>query len=78
MSRAAAALAAGVAMLVLVAVAPARSPGATGSPLVPRDGGARRRGTAPLFLVLLVAAFAAYLVGLCARSGATAPPTRGS
>ena len=39
------------------------------SPLVPRDGG-NVSGTAPLFLLLLVAAFAAYLVALLAlRSG---------
>lgn len=34
------------------------------SPLVPRDAGLADQGTAWLFLVLLVAAFAAYLLGL--------------
>src|SRR5262249_14329351 len=42
------------------------------SPLVPRNGG-HVSGAAPLFLVLLIAAFAAYLVALLAlRSG---PPS---
>jgi alpha-1,6-mannosyltransferase len=35
-----------------------------GSPLVPRDAGRADQGAAALFLVLLAAAFAAYLVGL--------------
>lgn len=42
-----------------------------GSPLVPRDGGVTAGGSAPLFLILLVAAFAAYVVGLLrVRAGA--------
>jgi hypothetical protein len=36
----------------------------SGSPLVPRDGGTLDQGTAWPFLVLLVAAFCCYLVGL--------------
>jgi Glycosyltransferase family 87 len=35
-----------------------------GSPLVPREGGLAEQGTSLVFLVLLVAAFASYLVGL--------------
>lgn len=37
---------------------------ADGSPLVPRDAGRAEQGDAPAFLALLVAGFAAYLVGL--------------
>jgi hypothetical protein len=56
------AIAAGVAVLALVAAACALA-WRPDSPLVPRDGG-NVSGTAPLFLVLLIAAFAAYAVAL--------------
>ena len=54
--------AAGVVILALVAAACALA-WRPDSPLVPRNGG-NVSGTAPLFLVLLVAAFAAYLIAL--------------
>jgi hypothetical protein len=57
------ALAAGAAILGLVAVASALAWQA-GSPLVPRDGGTAEQGTAWPFFVLLAAAFVAYVVGL--------------
>ncbi len=64
------AIAAGVAVLALVASACALA-WRPDSPLVPRHGG-NVSGTAPLFLVLLIAAFAAYLA--CAlRAPAHAP-----
>ena len=68
------AVAAGAATLVLVAAACALA-WRDGSPLVPRDGGLAEQGSAPLFLILLAAAFGAYLVGLALlrRGGA---PTR--
>jgi hypothetical protein len=50
-------------VLVLVAAA-AGLAWAEDSPLVPRDAGRADQGGAPLFLVLLIAAFVAYLVGL--------------
>ena len=53
------AIAAGVAVLALVASACALA-WRPDSPLVPRHGG-NVSGTAPLFLALLIAAFAAYL-----------------
>ena len=56
------AIAAGVAVLALVASACALA-WRPDSPLVPRHGG-NVSGTAPLFLVLLIAAFAAYLLAL--------------
>ncbi|RDI74097.1 hypothetical protein Gocc_2194 [Gaiella occulta] len=56
--------AAGLATLALVAAASALA-WREASALVPRDGG-RGGGSARLFLALLVAAFAAYLVGLAA------------
>jgi hypothetical protein len=59
----AAPLAAGVATACLVGVASATA-WRDGSPLVPREGGLAEQGTAPLFLVLLVAAFVAYAYGL--------------
>src|SRR6185312_4634245 len=59
----AAPLAAGVATAALVGVASATACG-DDSPLVPRNGGLAEQGTAWLFLVLLVAAFVAYLSGL--------------
>jgi Glycosyltransferase family 87 len=64
------AAAAGLATAVLLAAACALAWRGT-SPLVPGEGG-RRGGSAPLFLGLLVAAFAAYLAGvaLVRRSGA--------
>ena len=57
------ALAAGTVTLGLVAAACALA-WREDSPLVPRDGGLADQGTAPLFLVLLVGAFATYAVGL--------------
>ena len=63
MTPRAAASAAGVATLGLVGAASALA-WRDDSPLVPRDGGLRQQGTAWLFLVLLVAAFACYVVGL--------------
>lgn len=56
-------LAAGAATACLVGVASATA-WRDGSPLVPREGGLAEQGTARLFLVLLVAAFVAYLAGL--------------
>jgi alpha-1,6-mannosyltransferase len=58
----AAPFAAGVAVLVLVFGASALA-WRDGSPLVPRDGGLARNGTAWAFAVLLGAAFVAYVVG---------------
>jgi hypothetical protein len=58
-----AALAAGVATASLGGVASATA-WRDGSPLVPREGGLVEQGTAWLFLVLLAAAFVAYLAGL--------------
>jgi alpha-1,6-mannosyltransferase len=67
------ALAAGAAVLGLVAAACALA-WEDGSPLVPRDGGSADQGTAWAFLLLLVAAFAAYDVGLALlRRGSVAP-----
>ena len=56
------AVAAGAVVLALVAAACALA-WRPDSPLVPRHGG-NVSGTAPLFLVLLIAAFAAYLLAL--------------
>ena len=67
MSRSAA-VPAGALVLALVASACALA-WQPGSPLVPRDGG-HVSGTAPLFLALLAAAFAAYLVALLALHSA--------
>jgi len=50
-------------VLVLVAAACALA-WLEGSPLVPRDAGLAEQGGEPLFLVLLAAAFAAYVLGL--------------
>jgi alpha-1,6-mannosyltransferase len=58
-----AALAAGCSTAALVGVACALA-WRDGSPLVPRDGGLTREGSAWAFLVLLVAAFCAYVAGL--------------
>jgi Glycosyltransferase family 87 len=58
-----ASLAAGVATAVLVGLAAATA-WRDGSPLVPHDGGLAEQGSAWPFLVLLAAAFAAYLAGL--------------
>ena len=70
MRHATAASAAGVATFGLVGAASALA-WRDGSPLVPRDGGLADQGSAWLFLILLVAAFATYVVGLLsARSGA--------
>ncbi|MGA8487236.1 MAG: glycosyltransferase 87 family protein, partial [Gaiella sp.] len=63
MTSRAAPLAAGVATAALVGVASATA-WRDDSPLVPRDGGLAERGTAWLFLVLVAAAFVAYLSGL--------------
>jgi hypothetical protein len=72
--RARPALAAGIATLCLVCLASALA-WRPDSPLVPRDGGTREQGSAWPFLVVLVAAFGCYLVGLAAaRRGA--PPLR--
>jgi hypothetical protein len=60
-----AALAAGLVTACLVALCSA-SAWRDGSPLVPRDGGLLEQGTARPFLVLLAAAFVAYLAGLAA------------
>ena len=60
--RRALAVAAGAAVLALVAAACALA-WRPDSPLVPRDGG-NVSGAAPLFLALLIAAFAAYLAAL--------------
>jgi hypothetical protein len=68
-----AALPAGALILALVAAACALAWEAD-SPLVPLDGG-HVQGTAPLFLCLLVGAFAAYLAGLFAIRR-TAPSKR--
>jgi alpha-1,6-mannosyltransferase len=59
----AAPLVAGVATACLVGLASATA-WRDGSPLVPREGGLADQGAAPLFLVLLVAAFVAYTAGL--------------
>ncbi len=60
---------AGLAVLALVALA-SLSAWRNGSPLLPADGEHATDGTAWLFLILLVAAFVAYLVGLAlARRG---------
>ena len=67
------AIAAGVAVLALVASACALA-WRPDSPLVPRHGG-NVSGTAPLFLALLIAAFAVYLVALHALRR-TPPSTR--
>ncbi len=64
---------AGAVTLALVAAACALA-WRPGSPLVPRDGG-NVSGTAPLFFVLLLGAFAMYLVGLQAIRRMT-PSTR--
>jgi len=64
---------AGALVLALVASACALA-WRSGSPLVPRNGG-HVSGTAPLFLLLLAAAFAAYLVALLALRS-TSPSTR--
>jgi len=56
-------LVAGAATACLVGVASATAWG-EGSPLVPREGGLAEQGTARLFLVLVAAAFVAYLAGL--------------
>lgn len=61
--RSRAPLAAGAVTLCLVAAASALA-WRDGSPLVPRDGGLARQGTAWPFLALVVAALAAYLIGL--------------
>ena len=61
--RARPALAAGVATACLVGAGSLLA-WRSGSPLVPRDGGTLDQGTAWPFLVLLVAAFGCYLVGL--------------
>ena len=63
MRSATAASAAGVATFGLVGAASALA-WRDGSPLVPRDGGLADQGTAWGFLVLLVAAFATYVLGL--------------
>jgi hypothetical protein len=60
-----AALAAGLVTACLVALCSA-SAWRDGSPLVPRDGGLLEQGPARPFLVLLAAAFLAYLAGLAA------------
>ena len=70
MSRSAAALPAGVATFALVASACALA-WQPGSPLVPLHGG-NVAGTAPWFLVLLLAAFATYLLALVAIRNAPA------
>ena len=72
MSSRRAALAAGAATLGLVAAASALA-WRDGSPLVPRDGGLARQGTAWLFFALLVAAFSAYVLGLLAMRGKGVP-----
>lgn len=63
MRTATAASAAGVATFGLVGAASALA-WREGSPLVPRDGGLGNQGSAWLFLILLVAAFATYVAGL--------------
>ena len=72
--RASPALGAGLATACLVGAASLLA-WQSGSPLVPRDGGTAEQGTAWLFLVLLVAAFATYLAGLLLVRR-TAPPLR--
>jgi alpha-1,6-mannosyltransferase len=72
--RASPALAAGLATACLVGAASLLA-WQSGSPLVPRDGGTAEQGTAWLFLVLLVAAFATYLAGLLLVRR-TAPPVK--
>lgn len=66
------ALAAGAATLALVAAASALGL-REGSPVVPRDGGLAEQGSAWGFLVVLVAALAAYLLGLGLLRRATLP-----
>jgi alpha-1,6-mannosyltransferase len=66
------ALAAGLATACLVGAASLLAWRA-GSPLVPRDGGTREPGSAWLFLVLLVGAFACYLAGLLLVRRVSAP-----
>ena len=63
MSYRSAPLAAGVVTACLVGIASATA-WRDGSPLVPREGGLAEQGTARLFLVLVAAAFVAYLAGL--------------
>jgi hypothetical protein len=72
--RAAPALAAGLATVSLVVCASALA-WRHDSPLVPQDGSWRPQGSAWPFLVLLAAAFAAYLTGL-ALTRRAAPPLR--
>jgi hypothetical protein len=66
------ALAAGAATLALVAAASALGL-REGSPLVPRDGGLAEQGTAWPFLLVLAAAFAAYVAGLALLRRVTLP-----
>jgi hypothetical protein len=66
------ALAAGAATLALVAAASALGL-REGSPLVPRDGGLAEQGTAWPFLLVLAAAFAAYVAGLALLRRLTFP-----
>jgi hypothetical protein len=63
LTRSRCALLAGAAVLVAVTVCCALA-WRSRSPLVPRDGGTGVHGSAATFFVLLLAAFAAYLVGL--------------
>ena len=63
MSYRSAPLAAGVVTACLVGIASATA-WRDGSPLVPREGGLAEQGTARLFLVLVAAAFVAYVAGL--------------
>ncbi|HET8743632.1 MAG TPA: glycosyltransferase 87 family protein [Gaiella sp.] len=72
--RAAPALAAGLATVSLVVCASALA-WRHDSPLVPQDGSWRPQGSAWPFLVLLAAAFAAYVAGL-ALTRRAAPPLR--
>jgi hypothetical protein len=73
-TRGAAALVAGVAVLACVAVATALG-NVDGSPVAPADGEAVSHGGAPGFLILLTTGFAAYVVGLLAlRRGARLGP----
>lgn len=65
MTSSRAALAAGAATACLVALASALA-WRDGSPLVPREGGLADQGGSWPFLLVLVAAFAAYLAGLAA------------
>ena len=72
MSSRRAALVAGAATLGLVAAASALA-WRDGSPLVPRDGGLARQGTAWLFFALLVAAFSTYVLGIAAMRRTSVP-----